>query len=257
MSDLAPYLEFASTLCDGARAILETRYRSIPEAEWKEDQTPVTVADREVEAFLREEIERVYPSHGILGEEHGSVRLDAEFVWALDPIDGTKSFAAGKPLFTTLIGLCRKGVPIVGAIEAPGTGERWLGATGLGTVYQEGPARAAAERSLDTAVLTATHPDMFEGERLAAFEALSEATRYTLYGSDAYGYGQLARGDLHLVCEASLKPFDWCALVPVVQGAGGTITDWSGAPLTLHSDGTALAAAGPELHAQALAVLRP
>lgn len=256
MTDLAPYLEFASTLCDGARAILETRYRAVPEAEWKADQTPVTVADREVETFLRDAILGAYPEHGILGEEHGSVRLDAEYVWALDPIDGTKSFAAGKPLFTTLIGLCRNGVPVVGAIEAPGTGERWLGATGLGTIYQEARVQTAADRALDTAVLTATHPDMFEGGRLAAFEALSRASRYTLYGSDAYGYGQLARGDLHLVCEADLKPFDWCALVPVVQGAGGTITDWSGAPLTLSSDGTALAAAGPALHQAALEILR-
>ena len=233
MTDLVPYLDFVTELCDGARQILTVHYRSIPEYDVKEDETPVTIADREVEQYLRERIEAAFPTHGILGEEHGSLRLDAEFVWVLDPIDGTKSFASGKPLFTTLIALCRNQVPLLGAIEAPATQERWLAATGHGATFQGQPIYTAANRPLATSILTATGPDMFRGPHLDAFQSLSKATRYTLYGSDAYGYGQLARGDLHLVAEASLEPYDWCALVPIIQESGGVITDWSGTPLTL------------------------
>lgn len=204
---------------------------------------------------MRALIEAAYPGHGIFGEEHGKLRADAEYVWVLDPIDGTVGFATGKPLFGTLIALTRDGAPILGVIDAPALDQRWVGAAGRATTMNGATVQTRAGAALAGAWLYATTPDMFRGPDADAFSRLSETVRRRAFGADCYAYGLLASGRVDLVVEADLKPYDYCALVPVIEGAGGTITDWSGAPLTVASGGRVCAAGDAALHKAALARL--
>jgi inositol-phosphate phosphatase/L-galactose 1-phosphate phosphatase/histidinol-phosphatase len=245
----------AERMADAVRPIVLSYYRGNVPTDEKADQTPVTAADRDAETRIREMIEEAFPGHGILGEEHGSVRLDAEHVWVLDPIDGTKSFITGKPLFGTLIALLHGGRPVVGVIDAPALDERWLGVEGEPTTLNGAAVKARPCPDLAGAWLYATAPEMFAGPDAAAFERLKGRCRGVVYGADCYAYGLLANGTVDLVCEASTKPYDYCALVPVVRGAGGVISDWAGEPLGLASDGRVLAAGDPAAHAAALQIL--
>jgi inositol-phosphate phosphatase/L-galactose 1-phosphate phosphatase/histidinol-phosphatase len=221
----------------------------------KSDLTPVTVADRAAEEVMREMIERRFPDHGIVGEEFGGVREDAEFVWVLDPIDGTKSFISGVPLFGTLIALTQAGRPILGVIDQPVLRERWLGASGRPSTLNGGAIRCRGCPGLASATLFATTPDMFHGSDAAHFAQVSAAVKLTRFGADCYAYGLLAAGFIDLVLEASLKPYDFCAIIPIVEGAGGIATDWRGAKLGLASDGRVLFAGDRRAHAAALALL--
>ena len=255
MSDAAAFIDLAERLADAARPLILKYFRSGVDYDVKADASPVTVADREAEAVMRGLIKEAFPDHGILGEEHGAERLDAPYVWVLDPIDGTKSFVTGKPLFGTLIALLREDRPIVGVIDMPVLNERWLGAEGMPTTFNGVPAKARSCDSLDRAWLYATSPQMFRGTEGDAFERLRSRCYASVWGADRYAYGLLASVWTHLVCEASLQPYDYCALVPVIEGAGGVITGWRGEPLRLKSEGRALAAGDPALHAMACAAL--
>jgi len=254
-AELQPFLAFADDLSERSGAILRRHFRQTIAVDDKSDDSPVTIADREVEQTLRAAISKAFPDHGILGEEFGAHNTDAEFVWVLDPIDGTKSFITGKATFGTLIALCRDGAPMVGVIDQPITRERWVGAAGRPTTFNGTAVTTRAGVTLADALLYATTPQMFVGDDAAAFERLAGKAKYPLYGADCYAYGLLASGFTDLVCEASLKPYDYCALVPVVTGAGGAITDWQGEALTIASGPRVLAAGDAALHAQALAVL--
>ena len=211
---------------------------------------------------MRTLIEARYPSHGIYGEELGSVRVDAEFVWVLDPIDGTKSFITGKPLFGTLIGLCHHGVPTIGVIDQCVLKERWVGVRGVRTRLNGEEVRAAGKPALAEAMLYATTPHMFaEGFENDHFTALRGHVKRALYGCDCYAYALVASGfGADLVVEADLGLYDYAALVPVLLGAGGSMTDWNGEPLTIPrhtaSKGRVCAAANAQLHAEAIEVLR-
>ena len=193
----------------------------------------MTVADRAAELAMRELIERRFPDHGIVGEEFGRVREDAEFVWVLDPIDGTKSFISGVPLFGTLIALTGNGHPILGIIDQPISRERWVGAAGRPTTLNGAAIRCRPCAGLSAATLFATTPEMFLGSDAAAFARISGAVKLTRFGADCYAYGLVAAGFVDLVIEASLKPHDFCAMLPIVEGAGGVATDWRGARLGL------------------------
>ena len=254
-ADLAPFQALAERLADMSGEVLRRYFRQPIAVDDKSDDSPVTIADREVERTLRDAIAAAFPDHGILGEEYGSEKLDAEYVWVLDPIDGTKSFITGKATFGTLIALCRNGAPVVGVIDQPIIRERWIGAAGRPTSFNGQTVRARADVRLADALLYATTPQMFVGDDAAAFERLTKQVKHPLYGADCYAYGLLASGFTDLVCEAALKPYDYCALVPVVAGAGGKITDWENRPLTIASGPRVLAAGDAALHAQALSVL--
>ena len=210
---------------------------------------------------MREMIESKYPSHGIYGEEFGHTRVDAEYVWVLDPIDGTKSFITGKPLFGTLIALLHLGKPVVGVIDQCVLRERWVGATGMGTKLNGQRIMAKGCAELKDALLYATTPHMFaQGVEEACFMKLRKNVKRALYGCDCYAYALVASGfGTDLVVEADLGLYDYCALVPVVENAGGVMTDWTGAALTLQnhdkSMGRVVAAANSALHAQALKYL--
>jgi histidinol phosphatase-like enzyme (inositol monophosphatase family) len=256
VSEPAAFVDLAERMADAVRPVVMGYFRSGLAIDSKADTSPVTAADREAEAVLRRMIEDAYPDHGIYGEEHGSVRLNSPYVWVLDPIDGTKSFVTGRPTFGTLIALLRDGEPVVGIIEMSALGERWVGARGRPTTFHGKPVRARACSELADAWLDATTPEMFAGADADAFDRLRRRSRTAIYGADCYAYGLLANGTVDLVCEASMQPYDYCAVVPVITGAGGVVTDWRGKPLGLKSDGRVLAAGDAQVHATALAVLR-
>ncbi len=252
----AAEIALAEALADAAGAIIRGHFRRKLAVDDKSDRTPVTMADRDAEAAMRRLIEKRFPEHGIIGEEHGTLRGEAESLWVLDPIDGTKSFISGIPLFGTLIALTRRGRPVLGIIDQPILRERWLGAAGRPTTLNGARAAVRACPALDGASLYCTAPElMFRGADAAGFARLGQAVKLVRAGADCYAYAQLASGFIDLVVEGQLKPYDFCALVPVIEGAGGAITDWQGRALDLGSDGRVIACGDPSLAAPARALL--
>lgn len=251
----AQCLAVAMDMAARAREIVLGHYDAALEIEDKADLSPVTQADRECEAALRELIGAKFPNHGIFGEEFGAENADAEFVWVLDPIDGTKAFITGKPLFGTLIGLLKDGVPWIGVMDNPALDEVWAGAPGIGATRNGETVRCRPCPDLASAWLYTTSPQMHQGINFGHFENLRHGCRHALYGGDCYSYGTLARGRADLVCDSSMQPYDYVALVPIVEGAGGRMTDWAGGTLGLGGDGTVIASGDPALHDQAVAAL--
>jgi inositol-phosphate phosphatase/L-galactose 1-phosphate phosphatase/histidinol-phosphatase len=197
-----------------------------------------------------------YPDHGIHGEELGLERIDAEWVWVIDPIDGTKAFISGMPLFGVLIALCRNGRPVLGVIDQPISRERWVGADGVPTTLNGAPVSVRECARLAQATLFTTAPEMMDGPAAAPYERLRQAVKLPRYGGDCYAYAMLAGGHVDLVVERKLKPFDYCALVPVVEGAGGVMTDWAGLSLSISGGpGQVIAAGDRRVHAAALDIL--
>ncbi|CAA6604033.1 Inositol monophosphatase [Rhodospirillaceae bacterium LM-1] len=245
----------AMRLADAAGAEILKYWRQPIDVDDKADDSPVTIADREAERVMRALINQTFPDHGILGEEFGNERLDASHVWVLDPVDGTRSFITGMPCFGTLIGLWRAGQPVLGVIDQPVAKERWLGLSGGGCTLNGKPVRVRPCPDLNKAALHSTGPEIFKADQLARFERLRKQVKLSRGSADCYAYALLATGFVDLVCEAGLKPFDYAAIVPVVEAAGGVVTDWQGQPLNLQSDGSILAAGDSRAHAQALEVL--
>ena len=244
--------QFAADAADAARAIALKYFRSGLTVEDKEDSSPVTVADRGIEAFLRQRITETFPRHGIFGEEEAPINLDSDHIWIVDPIDGTKSFVTGHPLFGGLMALLKNGEPCLGQIDMPAIDERWQGAKGTPTTFNGAPCRTSACRDLKSAFAYTTDPLLFTGPSAAAFDALRRSVRLIRFGGDCYNYGLLASGHCDLVLEIGLQPYDYLPVVQIVKGAGGVITDWSGQPLGIDSAGDVLASATPQLHAAML-----
>jgi myo-inositol-1(or 4)-monophosphatase len=247
----------AEAAADVAGAVVRPFFRSGLAADLKSDASPVTIADRTAELAMRAVLAERFPAHGILGEEFESRNESAALRWVLDPIDGTRAFITGRPLFCTLIGLLEGDRPILGVIDQPVTGERWIGAAGRPTVFR-GPfgGRAGTRRcaGLEQAELSATSPLMF-GADLPRWQRLSAAVRRVTFGGDAYAYGLLALGQIDVIAEADLKLWDWAALAPVIEGAGGRMTDWAGQPLRPGGEGRVLAVGDAALLAPALHLL--
>lgn len=251
-------------LADASGAIALGHFRKNVIIDDKADASPVTIADRDAEAAMREQIAAAFPDHGIIGEEHGAERADAEWLWILDPIDGTRSFINGVPLFGTLIGLWRRGAggarPYLGCINHPALNERWLGGAGMPTTLNGAPARSRPCARLADAALYTTAIEAFPDGDRPAFHRLSRAVRQTRFGAtDCYGYAMVASGWTDIVCESALKLHDYAALIPVLEAAGARITDWNGAALALESEttvhGRVLACGDARVHAAALAAL--
>ncbi len=259
MIDTCPthLIDFAERLVDASGAVVRRYFRSRLAVADKPDLSPVTAADREAESLIRTIIEARRPEDGLIGEEYGRKKPDADYVWVIDPIDGTKAFITGRPTFGTLVGLLYRGRPVLGVIDQPVIGDRWIGAAGRATTLNGAPAKVRACSGLASATLSATTPEMFTGPGDAeAFQRVVAAAKLTVYGGDCYAYGLLASGFQDLVIEASLNLYDFAALAPVIIGAGGQITDWRGRALDVHSEGRVIAAGAPHLHAEALALLR-
>lgn len=254
-SEVDEFLALALRLADAAGEVIRPYFRQPLAVDDKPDLSPVTAADRAAEEAMRALIEDRFPEHGIVGEEFGRARDDAEFVWVLDPIDGTKSFISGVPLFGTLIALTRHRRPILGIIDQPISRERWVGLAGRPTSLNGAVVHCRPCSALDAATLFATTPDMFKKPDAAAFARVSGSVKLTRFGADCYAYGLVAAGFIDLVLEASLKPYDFCAMVPIVEGAGGIATDWRGSGLDLDSDGRILVAGDRRMHRAALDLL--
>ncbi|WP_417274329.1 histidinol-phosphatase [Celeribacter halophilus] len=255
MINLADALAFANRSADEAGGIARDYFRNTLDVEHKDDDSPVTVADRAIEEQLRLRIKGAYPDHGIYGEEHGVENLDRSYVWVIDPIDGTKSFVTGHPLFGGLTALLQDGTPQLGQIDMPMLGERWCGVAGAQTTMNGTPVQTSDCRDLASAYAYTTDPLLFAGHKQPVFDALRNSVRLLRFGGDCYTYALLASGYCDLVLETGLEPYDYLPVVQVIQGAGGVISDWHGQPLGIASSGDVLAAATPELHAEMLAKL--
>ncbi|MCA0922842.1 histidinol-phosphatase [Pseudooceanicola nanhaiensis] len=255
----ARVVEIVEQLLAASRPVARQHFRTPLAVTRKADCSPVTEADRAIEQAMKAVLQAEVPGHGILGEEFGLSGAEARYIWVLDPIDGTKSFISGVPLFGTLIALLEDGVPVLGVIDMPMLGETWIGqrdgAGRVSTRFNGASCHAGRCTELSEAILFATSPDQFTAQETRVFETLSAACAARRFGGDCYSYGLLASGHIDLILEAELQPYDYLALVPVVEGAGGVITDWQGRALTLQSSGQVLAAATPALHAAALARL--
>lgn len=256
--EMEAFAAAAEAAAGAAGAVIRPLFRSALLVEAKGDASPVTEADRQAELAMRALLRQRFPEHGIWGEEFGPEKPDAEWLWVLDPIDGTRAFVTGRPLFGTLIGLLHRGRPVLGLIDQPATGERWIGLSGQPTRFRSplgGTAHCRPCARLAEAELSCTSPDMFRPEDRPGFERLRAAARRVTWGGDCYAYGLLALGLVDVVAEATMKPWDWAALVPVVEGAGGRVTGWDGKPLTLDGDGRVLAVGDPALLAEAVGLL--
>ncbi|SNB72932.1 histidinol-phosphatase, inositol monophosphatase family [Arboricoccus pini] len=255
-SMIAELQSFAMQLADSAGALALRYFREPLAIESKADLSPVTIADRSIEETIRRMIGERFPEHGILGEEYGADALDQEFVWVIDPIDGTKAFVSGNPLFGTLLGLLHQGRPLLGVIDAPFTHERWHGLPGRTEDNQGRPCRGRQVAQIQEAILYTTSPDSFTSAGRTAFASVAELASLTRYGGDCYAYALVAAGHVDAVIEEGLQPYDFLPLIPVIEGAGGCITDWDGSALSLQSHGRVIAAANPILHRELVARMR-
>jgi len=251
------FVEFAHRLADAAGGIVRPAARARRTVYRKADASPVTEVDRAVETRLREMIAARFPDHGVMGEEFGGERLDAEHVWVLDPIDGTKAFMAGLPMYATLIGLARGGRPVLGVIDQPATRERWTGIDGRGARRNgERVHTNACERLGDALVCTTSH-EYYEGEDAHALRRIVSGSAWMVYGANGLAFAQVAGGFVDVALEARVGVYDYCALVPVVENAGGVMTGWRGEPLTLDPPpgGRILASGNRVMHEAAMACL--
>ncbi|TCM60038.1 histidinol phosphatase-like enzyme (inositol monophosphatase family) [Acinetobacter calcoaceticus] len=259
--EYATFLDAAHQAADRARIILNEhrqnfRFQHI-HFETKDDESPVTEVDQFVENEIRKIIENIYPEHGILGEEFGAEKIQSEFVWVIDPIDGTKQFIAGLPVFGVLIALCHNGIPVLGIIEHPALNERWVGIKGHQSTLNGQPISTRDCTTLETALMSSSNTEPVLAEHLLGYQNIIAATKWRIYGVACYAYACLATGKIDLSIDSGgMREVDYCALVPVIEGAGGVISDWNGNPLTIHSGKTVVAAGTPALHQQAIALLR-
>lgn len=251
------WVEVAEAVADAAAAAVRPFFRQGVGADLKGDMSPVTIADRAAELAMRAVLAQRFPDHGVLGEEYGLERETARYCWVLDPIDGTRAFITGRPTFGTLVALLDDGVPVLGVIDQPISGERWVGVAGERTRFRGGfgrvGVRACAE--LAEAELSCTSPEIFAEEEAACWRRLQAAVRRTSWGGDCYAYGLVALGGIDVIAEATMQVWDWAALVPVIEGAGGRMTGWDGAPLRPGCDGRVLAVGDPALLAPAVELL--
>jgi histidinol phosphatase-like enzyme (inositol monophosphatase family) len=248
----------AVAAADAAGSVIRPFFRGAVAADLKADQSPVTEADRNAERAMRAILNQLCPECGILGEEFGLERPEAPLRWVLDPIDGTRAFITGRPIFGSLIALLQGDTPVVGIIDQPVTHERWIGAASRPTQFHGPMGGRPGTRpcpALAHAELSATSPEMF-GADLPRFHAVARAVRRVTWGGDCYAYGLLALGQIDVIVECDLKPWDWAALLPVIEGAGGRLTDWQGSPPRSDGDGRVIAVGDPHLLGPVIATLQ-
>lgn len=254
---------FAQTLAAAAAQISLPLFRTLSlgtDNKLDKGFDPVTEADKGSERAIRALISEHFPDHGVIGEEYGEHQADAEFVWVLDPIDGTRAFISGLPLWTTLIGLRHHNRPVVGVIAQPFLGEIFIGSPNLGsrliTTSGETPLKVRDCGTLSAATLGTTDPFLFKGPEADAFGSLRKAARLSRYGCDAYAFAMVAQGTMDIALETGLMAWDIDAIIPVIENAGGTVTDWFGNPVGEHG-GQVIASGATSVRDEALSHLRP
>ncbi len=250
------FIAAAEAAADVAAAVVRPFFRAGLSADLKSDESPVTIADRSAELAMRAVLSQRFPDHTVSGEEFGAHNPGQRYRWVLDPVDGTRAFITGRPQFGTLIALLDGETPILGVIDQPITRERWIGAAGRPTVFRGefGVAGCRPCASLGEAELSCTSPDIYAGD-LPRWERLKSLVRRTSYGGDCYAYGLLALGQIDIIAEATMQVWDWAALVPVIEGAGGSITGWDGAALRPDGDGRVLVVGDRSLLPDAIVAL--
>ena len=257
-AQLDAWLAFAHQLADAANALMMPALSARPSAQMKADKSMVTALDTAIEMRLREMIAQKYPEHGVLGEEAPPYQLNADAVWVLDPIDGTAPFIAGVPVFGSLIALTWQGKPVIGIMHLPATQQRYVGVTGRASTLNS---KLITTRSsldcvaLSDAMMSNSNPDFLNALERPVLDALRSATAWRIYGGCCMSYGLLASGRTDLALDAGFKVWDYAPFVPLIEGAGGVISDWQGRPLTLQSGSQVLAAGNAELHKAALALI--
>ncbi len=255
------FSDFANHLADLSAPIAKKYFR-VPNGEIiKADLSPVTHADREIEEVLRAEIETWFPDHGIIGEEFGARNSDADYQWIIDPIDGTSSFIIGRPTFGTLIALAYKGKAILGILNQPISGERWIGIDGVGSWLNGAAIKSRKCVDISDAIISTTSQFFFEGNDLAKFQKLSAGAKYqrfggVVYGADCYGYALLASGFIDIIIEPALQVYDYAALIPIIKMAGGFIGDWRGNELGLESNVKIIACGSEELYRKVVELMK-
>ena len=250
-SDLNAALQITET----ASVISLRHFNSALQIVTKDDESPVTIADHETEQAIRAQLKQQFPGDGIFGEEYGAQGLDSDRIWVVDPIDGTRSFICGIPLFGMLLALVENGQPLLGIIRLPALDQVYAGATGLGATLNGVAIAVSDVTRLSDAMLFINEGEKIHADHPAVFDRLCKAGKLRRLSYDCQPHALLASGKVDAVVDFDLKPYDFMALAPVVQAAGGVITDWSGEKLTLQSDGRVVSAATPELHAEVLALL--
>jgi histidinol phosphatase-like enzyme (inositol monophosphatase family) len=245
----------ASKMADASGELIRTKHQNPFDLEIKDDGSPVTSVDKAAEMSIRNIIAKLHPDHGIIGEEYPPSAADSEFVWAIDPIDGTLPFLAGFPVFGTLIALLHEGVPVLGIIDMPMTRERWIGGSNLPSTHNGKPVKTRACESLASALMSTSNPDFYDETSVPALKRMQHATRLSVYGGSCMAYGQIASGRIDVGIDVQFDVFDYLALVPIIDGAGGITTDWNGDPLDIKSGDRFIAAGDKRTHAEALKVL--
>jgi len=249
------FVKFANFLADESSIIITKYFRTKINIENKEDSSPVTIADQNTELKIRELISSKYPSHGILGEEYEHINTKAEFVWVIDPIDGTRSFIAGHKDFGTLISLLHNNQPVLGIINCPAHNERWLGIKDHQTTCNEIKVNTSSKEKIEDSYLFTSGQFFNEPFLKKGFEKIKEQSKYFRYGGDCYMYGMLASGLIDVVIEDTLKAHDYMALVNVIEGAGGKITDKFGKNVSIESDGSLVASCNPNIHQELISII--
>ncbi|MDX2083580.1 MAG: histidinol-phosphatase [Rickettsiales bacterium] len=253
-------IDFANYLADISAPIAQKYFRINNGEVTKEDDSPVTKADREIEMIIRDAIEKKFPNHGIIGEEYGEKNVNADFVWILDPIDGTSSFIIGRPIFGTLIALSFKEKIILGIMNQPILNERWIGIAGQGSWLNNKKIKTRNCQEISNAVMCSSSSFHFKNSDEEILKKISALTKYqkiggVIYGGDCYSYASLASGFVDIVIDPGLKVYDYAALIPIIEMAGGVVTDWKGNDPKLKSNVSLLACANQKLHQQALKII--
>ena len=240
MKDINELVSFATELAELSRAIILSHSILDVDHEIKADGSPVTSVDREVEQRLREHIDAHYPHHGIFGEEFPNRDTDAEHVWVIDPIDGTRQYATGIPLYSTLIGLAEAGRFVLGVMDFPATRDRWIGGQGYPTRWNDRVVTVNQCGNLHDAMVARSEPDRCSREEDLVSSRLANEGPFSICGAGSYGFAMVASGKLDIVIDTGLDPFDFAAPAAIIEAAGGMATDWTGQPLTLEYQGRTL-----------------
>ena len=249
------FSKFANSLADDASKTSMHYFRNKIEIEIKDDESPVTLADKETEQVIRERIRKEYPEHGILGEEYENEKIDSEFIWVIDPIDGTRSYIAGHKDFGNLISLTQNKKPIIGIINCPAHDERWVGVKNQSSTVNQQTVNTSSVTAIEDAYIFTSGLYFDEPHLRNAVDKIKNKVRYFRYGGDCYMYGMVASGLIDIVIEDTLKAHDYMALVNVIEGAGGVISDKFGNEITTDSHGSVVASANKELHSKLISLI--
>ncbi|MDC3091460.1 hypothetical protein OA848_03645 [Rickettsiales bacterium] len=253
---LNDFLDFANNFADKSGKILKKKFEESFNIETKKDGSMVTEVDQQIEELFIKELKKEFPEHGVIGEEYGYQNPNSSHQWIIDPLDGTHSFIAGKPLFGTLLCLTIENIPILGLIDIPILNQRWKGLKGLGVKKNLDICKIDDDKKhLKDCILSSTSLLMFDSEHLEILKKIYEQVKFPIFGTDCYAYGLLLSGKIDLIIEANMKPWDYMAQVALIKEAGGIISDWSGSSLTTKSDGKVIAAKSEKSYSQAMIYL--